>query len=516
MTAGASPAASMLRIEMPGPVGEAYFRDRSPVSCIMGPVGSAKTTLSLQKAILTAYRQRPSTIDGVRRVKCGVIRDTYPNLRKTALATWHAICPPSMGKWSGEAPYTHTVQFDTPGGRVELTMEFIALGEHRVEDVMRGWEGTCAYLNEADRLSEDVLTYVKSRVAPPRYPSPLHGGASWGGVWLDCNAPDTGNWIYQRFVKKPVEGERFYRQPSGLSPQAENMKNLRKQHPDYYGEAAKGQPDWFVRRMIRNEFGYSREGQPVYLKEFADAKHFAAFELLPAPGLPLLIGADADLKGAFVIAQRMPQNGAWRFLDEVLAPPEGMGARRLAEALNRLLATPKYRNHKIGGGWRAVNEEAPACIWADPASGFARTRTDEQTWAQIVFNVTGIRVRPAPGNNNTMLRIEALRHVLDAPDDGDQPNVLFSPTMIGTREGLNSEYKFRVRHDGTTEDKPEKNIHAAVIEAAQYVCLGNGEYDAVMGRKRAGSGPRQTQAIDEDNPRPVYSGGGARQTRALD
>src|SRR5690606_4374202 len=131
----------------------------------------------------------------------------------------------------------------------------------------------------------------------------------------------------------------FHRQPSGFSPQAENRENL---PPGYYEAQAVGQPDWYVRRMIRNEFGYSRDGRPVY-PEFSDARHVAAEALRPGPGLRLVIGADAGLTPAATIWQRLP-NGQWRCLDELVAESgAGMGAKRFGEALNRLLAEPHYR-----------------------------------------------------------------------------------------------------------------------------------------------------------------------------
>lgn len=257
-----------LRWNPPGAVAEAFVLDRSRVAGIMGPVGSAKTTSSLVRLVTTAAEQPQSPVDGKRRAKFAIVRDTYPNLRKTVLSSWHNLFSPALGQFSGEAPITHTLQLDLgPKGLLELIMEFIALGEHRVEDVMRGWEGTGGYLNEADLLSRDVATYVDSRTG--RWPPMLHGGCAWRGLIMDFNAPDTDNWVYDPFVENPVEGWRFFRQPSGFSARAENLANL---PADYYAQLAIGKPDWWIRRFIRNEWGFSREGKPVW-PEFHDARH---------------------------------------------------------------------------------------------------------------------------------------------------------------------------------------------------------------------------------------------------
>ena len=400
-----------------GAVADAFIRDRSTIAAIMGPVGSGKTTGSLIRLVATAAEQPRSPVDGKRRAKFAIVRDTYPNLRKTVLASWFNLFPPSMGRFSGEAPITHELTIALADGSIlELTVEFIALGEHRVEDVMRGWEGTGAYLNEADLLSQDVLTYVHSRTG--RYPSKLHGGCAWKGVILDFNAPDTDNWVYPLLVEAPVEGARFFRQPSGFSARAENLANLDGAE-GYYRHLAIGKPDWWVRRFIRNEWGFSREGKPVW-HEFVDARHVAAAPLLPDKRLPLLLSADAGRTPALLIGQHDERLGQVRILDEVVAVD--MGGRPFGELVARVLAAPPYAGMTIADGWCDPSADSPG-------------QNDDADWIDSFYAGSKIRLRGAP-TNNLHPRLEAVRLPLLRTVDGDRPGLLISPTCKTLRKAL--------------------------------------------------------------------------------
>lgn len=449
----------------PGPVAAGFMRSRARVRAIMGPVGSGKTSVCLLTLVFLASQQKPSPLDGVRYTKFAVIRDTYRNLESTTLKSWHGWIPKTTGEFTGGQPARHVLRFDLPDGTsVNLEVEFIALGDNRIEDVMRGWEGTGVYLNEADRLAPEALTYALGRVG--RYPAARHGGPDWSGVLLDFNAPDTENWCYQRFVEDLPEGWEFHRQPSGLAPDAENMANL----PEgYYAGQMAGQPEWYIRRMVRNEFGFSRDGKPVY-DDFADATHVAPEPLDPVPGLPVAIGMDFGLTPAAILGQQMP-SGQWRILDELISPRAGV--KQFAGPLLSLLAA-RYPG-------------AEPVIWADPAGNTASQNDDTESAISTLRAATGLTVRPAPGNNSLSLRLDAVAGPLRRMIDG-QPGFLLSPACKVLRKGFNSGYAFkRVAIGGGTNrygDKPDKNEFSHPHDALQYLMLGGGEGAAVLGRER--------------------------------
>ncbi len=467
-----------LDFKAPGPVANAFLNHWTPpggVSAIMGPVGSAKTSTCLWKGVYAACRQQPSPVDGVRYFKLGVIRDTYRQLRKTTIASWHRWVPKTLGFWSGEEPATHRIRVRVPGiGMIDYVVEFMAMGENSVEDVLRGWEGSALFLNEKDLLAAEVLTYGLGRLG--RYPGGQHGQASWYGIWADFNAPDFENHCYETFVENLPESWAFYRQPSGLSDKAENLHNL---PAGYYENQMKGQPEWYIRRFIRNEFGYSREGLPVY-PEFNDAFHVSAQPLQPNLRRKLIVGADAGGTPAATFRQR-EANGQWRLVNELVSlPDEITGPRRFGEMMNQLVKEQ----------FPTFNPEQEIEGWCDPSAAWgADEKAGEASWMRILSQETGIRFRPAPGNNDPTLRQSAVRESFRGTIDGHLPKILICPQRCKLiRKAYNGGFRFRKKANGERDYKPEKNHYSHVAEADQYAALGGGELVEVMGRQRPSGG----------------------------
>lgn len=465
----------------PGPIAAAFMRDRSDVSIINGPVGSAKTTTALMKMLRIATEQKPSltlTAPGprgerlpMRRFRLAVVRDTYRQLWRTTLPSWFARVPRGVGDFSGGegAPATHRVPFSLPDGTmVEFQADFVAIGDLSAEDALRGYEVSAFYLNELDLCAAEVFHYARTRTG--RFPPRSDGGATWHGIVADLNAPELHNWTYSEFFLQTQEelaaqGMVLFRQPSGLSPVAENLQNLPE---NYYAKMARGAPEWLTKRMIENVPGYSRAGKPVY-PEFHDATHVAAGELAALPGIPLGIGLDAGGHPAAVLGQRLP-SGIWRIVDE-LTGEAGTGARRFGGMLAKLLAD-RYAGFDCYG-------------WADPSAAYgADVQVDEQTWIDIVAAETGLRIRPAPTNKPTA-RWEAVRLPLTRLIDG-KPGFQLSPRCKMLRAGFAAEYRFR-KIQGTADrydESAEKNGSSHPHDALQYLCSGGGE-DREIRKRRA-------------------------------
>lgn len=489
---GAMSLGHVLRWVAPGPVALAFVQSTARVILIMGPIGGGKTSSVFVKGMTFAQRQRQSLLDGVRKFRLCCVRDTYRQLWKTTIPSWHEWVPRAIGHWSGgdNGPASHTVRFRIADGSiVEMIVDFVAIGDNKVEDVLRGYQVTVFYLNEGDLLAPDVFRYARGREG--RYPAMKEGGPSYWGTWIDCNAPDDDNWLYVVFVEDLPEGFAFFRQPSGFSPQAENVANL---PPNYYQEAARGQPEWWIRRMIRNEFGFSRDGKPVF-PEYNDMLHVAPAPLVALDGLPLTLGLDAGGTPAAAILQRKP-NGQWRGLRELVVTNDTtMGAKRFGKLLNQVLRED-FPGFKVSG-------------WADPSAAFgADVDNDELNWIQMVAAETGIRVRPAP-SNALSVRLQGVRGCLERMIDGHEPGLLISPTMKITRKGFNSGYRYRRIQvaEGRYDDKPEKNDFSHVHDALQYAVLGGGEYAEVKGRTDQKAQGRRLLVKTHDDPRGHYQGG---------
>jgi hypothetical protein len=493
----------------PGPVAARFLAGRDPVGGIMGPVGSAKTSTALVKRLYIAAEQKPWT-DGVRRTKHVVIRTTTRELEKTTIPTWLEWVPRELGSFtggSGGVSARHQLQFAMPdGSRVDTLVEFVGLNDHKIEDVMRGYEGTTAVSDEADLLSPEAHEWVGSRLG--RHPKMDQGGPTYYGQDLMFNAPDTENYCYTHFLEEPRAGYVFYRQPGGLlrvgnqlvpNPQAENLHNL---PPGYYQRLARGMPAWMLRRLILNEFGYSRAGEPVY-PEYDDQQNVAAAPLEPIDA-PLILGGDQGLQGAVVVLQRN-SFGQILVLDEVCSPPEGQGAELLGERVRALLQSPRYQGLRDVVGF------------GDPA-GDSRKDVGSDTWLKVIERVTKVRWRKAM-TNNPDLRQEAVRQPLVRMvmvNGALQRGLIISPHLKNLRKGFNGGYRLkRIKGaDGRISEDPDKNYFSNVHDALQYGCLGAGEGRAALYGRDGGARRKQVEAITDDNPDGSFAGHGRRQAFA--
>lgn len=457
------------------------------VKLLNGPIGSAKTTENFLTHMTHAMAQPRSALDGKRHYRLACVNLTYPTLWRNLIPAWHELFPGSIGEEVGSTnrPYTHTLGWPMPdGGEVVFTLDFLAIGDASIELTMKGYQVTSWYLNEIDQLDPKVLRYAIGRCG--RYPHARHGVTSdWVGVTGDFNKPDTDHWLYRWCVEAPPAGTLFFEQPSGLSPYAENLQRLERMTPGYYQAQAAinaDDPD-YVRRMVRNEWGYSRDGKPVY-PEYADQLHVASGPIAFDPTRPLVIGADAGLTPAAVFLQRDGW-GRWAVIDELCW--EG-GASRFGEAINRRLAD----------GYKGVR---PAAIraWGDPAAAArSAVEKEERSWLAVVTAETKIPFRPAPLPSNALTpRLEAVRSPLRRLVDG-RPGLIVSPACKVLRKGFNSGYRYRrMKVPGAEryDDKPEKNEFSHVHDALQYALVGAGEHHEALGR----------QAARADHGRPVQA-----------
>lgn len=484
----------------PGPVAEAFMHDMSAISVINGPIGSGKTTAAIMKAVKLATQQvasRQHTAAGpgagerwpVRRVRCCVVRDTYRQLWRSTMPSWFSRFPKTIGTFNGaeNAPASHVIPFALPDRTmVELSMDFLAIGDQAVEDVLRGYEPTFFYLNELDLLSQQVFIYAQGRYG--RFPPMEDGGPTWQGILADCNAPEMDSWLYETmFLATAVElrarGTALFRQPGGMEGGAENLANLPGGR-DYYQRQINNAPDWYVQRMVHNRAGYSRAGKPVY-PEFNDALHVARSNHPGVPQLPLIVGLDAAMHPAATFAQRLP-SGKWLVLSEQVADP-GTGPKRFGGLLAQKLRERFPAHEAIFGIC-----DPSALYGADKAAG-------EKDWSEIVMAEAGIRIRPAP-TNDPVSRWEAVRRPLTMLIDG-QPAFQLNPECRVLRSGFNAGYRFR-RIAGTTgrfnTEQAEKTAESHPHDALQYGMSWGGEDIAI--RRRRGADAERVARLPATSP----------------
>ena len=474
-----------VRYKPPGAVLRSFLLDdTSFFRGLMGPFGSGKSTGCVVDINKRAQLQRPG-IDGVRRSRWAVVRNTYPELRTTTIKTWHQWVPQTIGRWVDQGPPTHRITTED----MDLEVMFIALD--RPDDVSRllSLELTGAWINEAREIPLAVVEGLTARVG--RFPSAAMGGSSWSGIIADTNPPDSDHWWFRLAEETKPAGYAFYRQPGGLDDNAENLCWLN-QTPDtlvmpdddpvrrkagrgYYERLLAGKSEEWISVYVNGEYGFVRDGKPVY-HEYADRVHCSEFGLLEMQ--PLYIGIDFGLTPAATIAQRTV-TGQWRVHSELVS--EDMGAVRFGELLRSHLAE-RYPRYPFGA------------ITGDPA-GDIRAQSDEST-PFLMLRAQGIDAHPA-STNDPVIRREAVAGAMNRMIDG-QPGLLIHPQCRTLRKALGGGYHYRrvkVSGDARFKDVPEKNHYSHVAEAMQYMMLGAGEGKALV--RKPPRGPRTQSAILE-------------------
>jgi hypothetical protein len=355
-------------------------------------------------------------------------------------------------------------------------MEVIFLALDSPDDVNKvlSMELTGAWLNEAREIPKSILDALTGRVGrfPPKRDG---GGCTWSGILMDTNPPDSDHWWYTLAEKKTPEEFRFFSQPGGLDPHAENLENL----PDrYYARAALGKdPDW-VKVYINGEYGFVTDGKPVY-PEYSDRIHCA--DVSYTNGLPLYVGIDFGLTPAAVIGQKSV-SGQVRCLSEVVT--EDMGIKRFSDVLSQHLS----ENYP---------HDVTLKIIGDPA-GVARSQTDEKTVFDILHN-EGFDAIPAETNEFRMRR-ESFGVPMTRMIDGE-PGFVIDAKCTYLRKGLLGGYAYKRKKVVGREqfhDKPDKGKYSHVCDAGQYMTLGMGEGVKLIQRDRKHENRQRVANMDYD------------------
>ena len=438
---------------------------------LKGPIGSGKSVACVMELFGRGLRQKPGP-DGWRRTRWGVLRQTYPELKSTTIRTFADwLGPLCTFRW--DSPITAVLEL--PGEKV--SMEFVFIAVERPDDAKKllSFELTGAWVNEAREVPKAVIDALTGRVG--RFPSSKDGGATWCGVIMDTNPPDTDHWWYRLAEEEKPEGWEFFAQPPGLmkrgdadydaNPSAENIANLPDGH-GYYLRLLPGKTTEWIKVYVLGDYGSSHDGKPVY-PEYSDARHCADDPPEPMRGLPLYLGWDYGRTPACVICQITPQ-GQFRIIDELLVDPDGpgMGIR----AFTREVVRPHLLNKYPGMTWVSRG---------DP-SGIAKDGNDLSCFD--IQAAEGVPTEPAV-TNDPVARQDAVRQYLMA-SVGDSPGFAVSPRASVVRKGFLGGYKYRrvqVAGDERYRDEPDKNRYSHIHDAVQYAALATREASKQAARK---------------------------------
>lgn len=411
---------------------------------IMGPFRSGKSSGSVIEIIRRAQQQRRGN-DGVRRSRWIVVRNTFAQLEDSTIQTTMMWLPPQQFGTYTQRDHSYTVKA-FPETEFEIWFRALDRPDH-VRNLL-SVECTGAWFNEAREIPWSIVEAMDGRIG--QYPAKMMGGCSWEGMWLDTNPPDTDSKWYRYFEEREHDPShvRIFKQPSGLSPQAENISGLN--NPNYYRNLAYGKdPDW-VKVYIEGEYGFVMDGKPIY-PEYADRVHCK--EVDPVPGKPILRGWDFGLTPACVFCQELP-DGRFLVFDEMVS--DNMGIDEFSDEVI------EHCNRSFRGG--ASFED-----WGDPA-GQKRVETDARSAFEILHNK---RILIEPSIQSPAMRWESVKNPLRRLRNGE-PMFVVHPRCKTLRKGFQGGYhrrRLQVSGPDRFHIAADKNEYSHPHDALQYVMV---------------------------------------------
>jgi hypothetical protein len=338
-------------------------------------------------------------------------------------------------------------------------------------------EVSSAWINEYKETPKVIFDAIDGRIG--RFPPKKEEGCTYECIIMDTNPPDYDHWAYKLFEEQIHENADLakkmvlFKQPSGLSPKAENLPFLPK---DYYKNLAVGKDKDWIRVFIDGDYGYVKSGQPVY-QNYSDQMHVAPKDLEPIRGIPIIIGMDFASCPSAIICQGLP-SGRFNVLREVIGYHGQVVRTFLADVL-RPVVSSYYSGFRI-------------LVVGDP-SGINTSTSDGSTCFKEL-RAAGFKAIKAK-TNAIQARLAAVDSLLtsmvkEKDDENLVPKLQLSPSLTPVlRKGFMGEYKYREAHSQfgvIIAPTPMKNEYADAHDGLQYAALGyekihmaeNADYEA--------------------------------------
>lgn len=432
-----------------------FMLSEHKMRALMGPVGSGKTTGCIIELLRQAIRMTPGE-DGLRRSRMLVVRNTKQQLKDTTLASVVGILPVEIYKWR-ESEMVMRFTFN------DVRSDWLFRSLDTPEDVQRvlSLEVSMTWVEEAREVPVQLLSHLEGRTG--RYPSQAGGFRYRSGIIYSTNPPEIDSDHYKLLEHLPQEEDNdnsiidvdVFIQPSGLSPEAENLENLR---PGYYEELSKGKKKDFIDVYVHGRYGKSMAGKPVYELSFQydrRVRHGLKWD----PVLPIIVGVDTARQPAMVFMQ-IGYDGKLRKLREAVG--FDMGAKTFISTKLKPLIKNCFSSN-------------PLIFIGDP-SWKTQNNTDDNSWYKELKKQF-VTEMPGAGNavksaetNDPIARINALDDPFRNMWPDGEPGIEYDANCKMLIEGLRSKYRYvRMKtSDGKFQDKPDKNSWSHVAEADQY------------------------------------------------
>lgn len=425
------------------PTIDAFHHSTAEIRCIVGPVGSGKTTAATWEMMMYITIHMKQKF-GIKRTRWVVIRNTYGELIDSTQKT--------VFEWFGWGKYSKqekTYRLRLPQPNSDCNIEVLFRSCDRPEDMkkFKSLELTGYWIDESIEVEESVKRMLKTRIGrfPPKCPT------RWGIE--TTNPPDVEHPTYSNFqwiepppgpmpTKEPLAGHFGFWQPP-----YENLKHLKAGYYDALRLDYADNPDW-VAMYIEGKPGVIISGRSVY-NNFQRRVHVAQSPLL-WERQPLYRGWDNSGNTPACVVVSVPTPMQAHILREFHTDKQ-----------NIVDFTDRVKNE--------CNMDFPGADyedWGDPAgeNRFSGREREFVSNAQLMRDECDIHVYPS--EQNPIVRVSSVEKML-----GRIVGMIIDPSCTRLINGFMGGYCFPPSPGiiGEFGQKPLKNKYSHIHDALQYI-----------------------------------------------
>jgi len=428
----------------PLPTLKKFHASTARIRCVVGPVGSSKTTAAIHEICyyLPSYIKEKFGITSTRWV---VVRNTFGELLDTTQRTLYEWFPFGIPKVQKKE---YVLNYD--GMQVEILFR----GCDRPEDVkkFKSLEVTGYLIDESIEVKETIKKMLKNRIG--RFPrkSPVAAGIEV------TNPPDVEHPTYTDFkwvthVPGPISEKPPLENHIGFwQPPRENEENLR---DGYYDDLIKdyaNYQDW-IERYVDGKPGITVQGKLVY-NNFTRDFHVSR-KHLKWDGGPLFVGWDNTGNCPAAVIVQMPIPNQVQILREYHTDRMGIVDFTSYVVASRNRDFPKATFADFG-------DPAGEAEYPKKEGGFTSN-------AQLMRDECGVEVEPS--EQNFTARIGAVDGQL-GKIIGGKPGLLIDPSCVRIINGFMGGYCYKeIGTTGIYSREPIKNRFSHVQDALQYILI---------------------------------------------
>lgn len=419
-----------------------FHRNPAQMRCIVGPVGSGKTTTAAMEVVEYLPRFLKENY-GITKTRGVVVRNFYRELMDSTVKT--------IFKWFPWGDYRKSDEEYILKHRngYQVDMMFRALDRPKDVRKLKSVEITWYWIDESIEVDNSIKKMLKTRIG--RFPDKIPG--RWGIE--TTNPPDVEHPTYSQFAwdgpipgpvpeKAPLENHAGFWQPP-----YENVENLR---PGYYDDLRhdfRDDPDW-IERYIESMPGIMIQGKLVY-NNFKRDYHVSKGALLYSGGT-LVRGWDNSGNCPACVLIHQPAPLVFHVLREFCGDKEGIVdfALRVQAQCNADFSTcDKYIDYGDPSGRNKFPKKD---------GGFTSN-------AKLMENV--IKIKVISSDNNFTARVQAVDQAL-----GRINGLLIDPSCVRLINGFLGGYCYpEIGNSGIYGEHPIKNRFSHPHDGLQYALL---------------------------------------------